>query len=54
MFCCSYCGTIFLNYHNDVECKDVLQEAIFNATIKQNLDIHILKLILNYINNLSK
>jgi hypothetical protein len=51
-FKCSYCGTIFNNFHHDIECQEVLQEAIFNAM--KHTDRTTLRVILNYINNLSK
>jgi len=52
IFTCNYCGTIFNNFHHDIECQEVLQEAIFNAI--KTTDKSTLRVILNYINNLSK
>ena len=50
-FICSYCQTEFIEYHHDTECRDVLLHNIYKAL--NNLNRHLLKMILNYINFIS-
>jgi len=52
MFSCSLCGAVFNDSHAEYECKDILQEHIFNMTL--NLDRYKLVKIYHFICELHK